>query len=1517
MSNTPPQEPPGPEMSFSSGQTLHSRPNQSMSDPSTSKRVCFYKSGDYKFSGHRMVINGRTFKTYDALLDALSKKVPLAFGVRTITTPRGTHLVKALDDLHDGGSYVCSDQKRVKPLNLEEVKRRQVPWNTTRPLSAGRRQRLQFGKRGEAANRPAKVTERVAVRTPKKLVVVSNRDPMFKRTIVLHRRSAPTFDALLDYLSQILQFPVLKLYSTDGRRVDGLAALILCSGVVVAASKEPFKLGNYDFHRGENQISQAMLMDTGSGLQPKTQRYIVEQVNKSQNGSKSGQLHHHGAPFEADHRHPGNSLEAPGADGAVKGQRALIVPHEDDIEKSFRVNEDGSMTVEMKVHLTIKEEEVLHWTTTLSRSSLSRKTVYASISESANSSPDSNNAVAKHSFSICEEETKEENCPSEPGRAVAFNKKHMHKGYPSATEKGKPVSRRVPTPGPRHVKKTASVESVTTVRSSGSQEHTLGHYSYMERMADGGTTEGYCLVRHSSSSSSSNRPVPKPRKTVGKDGSHAKRPSGVAEVLKIENNGMEPRKAPQPGKKTPSQDKSMATIASPKKLSGLSESFSRPSSLPPPCEVHKYVENWLEKVSSDRDPYSEEGFSDKSPPQEKVEFQIGGDSEENENDELCQSIVEQNAQHVTGLCAPPSSIRDGRAEHQEITLQTCIFAEAILSADHDAASAASKEKIKPIVQHICSAVQSIKRASDTNTPPSPDKTNSMDKFSNQVASVFGSSCKLFLSFLSVIILQDCITGGQSWGASEATMMMESLQKVSAAEDEEKQRVGLEDLRNKASFQLKKSWKDFMNLSDKTETETEITLSVKGVDVFEDQCLIIDELMGELNISQDLREVISSTVRLAPSFYPVEESTSLETEINQPDNANESEMGEEAGQGEVRDQMIANVQEEWETENDEQVGEELKQEMVVEVHHQWGKVKGRGTEESQGSEEELLEETEEEESNEETDEREAVEETEMEGDAFTEATEEGDEVEERLIGGTEDISEKDEIQTEGEDISDSGEEPVVFTGKDVVDNDNDQQGEEKVIEEKREEAKGENKKEDEVVEEGGQESAGDNYSMTTCQGEDEQESDQSIEQEGRYEDRKEVDEEGLDEDRESEVGLEEANVPNEAAEDLDMKINERANSDSKFEQTATEFPVKYSSEEHCEDDKGNGADTMTDDGEEHCDDRSNNLPHPVEISQELLDFVNSALQSSSLIFTYDAQGNVWLEPDNCRVVKTKQALIPKRSKDSQYGLKILPSPSTSDLSDYRPETSESWRSNPQESTDMATDSGEDTLERSVISKNKGETHRQKTNAEPANTGSSAEAFQNPQVESRGTISSFSSGIETPRESPPQAATEDTRCTSASLVEESPDGVLIDQGRWLLKENHLIRKSPPFSSGMYDNADSTSIDSGQENGEDTVTHTQAQLNPLTYFSSSEIEEMAKPKSPKCTYYKMPHGSDSDPFIDDGSLKIEFKMSDRKVHPEEESSAVVQARRTSSGGRRELQAQDSQDTLNLRCSPYCPIL
>lgn len=54
-------------------------------------------------------------------------------------------------------------------------------------------------------------------------------------------------------------------------QVDGLTALILCSGVVVAAGNEPFRLGNYSFHR-TGQVAQGMYTDTAepSMLQPRT-----------------------------------------------------------------------------------------------------------------------------------------------------------------------------------------------------------------------------------------------------------------------------------------------------------------------------------------------------------------------------------------------------------------------------------------------------------------------------------------------------------------------------------------------------------------------------------------------------------------------------------------------------------------------------------------------------------------------------------------------------------------------------------------------------------------------------------------------------------------------------------------------------------------------------------------------------------------------------------------------------------------------------------------------------------------------------------------------------------------------------------------------------------------------------------------------------------------------------------------------------------------------------------------------
>lgn len=206
-----------PEQSSGSGHSFGTPRKARVIDPILSKRVCFYKSGDPQFNGLRMVINNRTFKTFDALLDSLSKKVPLPFGVRNITTARGVHAVHTLDELEDGKSYICSDNRKVKPINLALARKKPPPWYNARPVSS-RRRTVQRARSFPGKN--LHKHEQVFMRTPKKLLVFRNGDPTVKHTVVLHKRTTPSFESILDYISELVQYQVVKLHTADGRRVS-------------------------------------------------------------------------------------------------------------------------------------------------------------------------------------------------------------------------------------------------------------------------------------------------------------------------------------------------------------------------------------------------------------------------------------------------------------------------------------------------------------------------------------------------------------------------------------------------------------------------------------------------------------------------------------------------------------------------------------------------------------------------------------------------------------------------------------------------------------------------------------------------------------------------------------------------------------------------------------------------------------------------------------------------------------------------------------------------------------------------------------------------------------------------------------------------------------------------------------------------------------------------------------------------------------------------------------------------
>lgn len=138
--------------------------------------------------------------------------MPLPFGVRTVTTPRGIHAIKHLEQLQDGGCYLCSDRRQAKPVNMEIAGKRQNMWyhHSHKP------------------HRPETLSSTPPGHMPyrqRRILLVKNSEPGMRRSVVLSRRSARSLRAFLDEVSEVMQFHVRKLYTAEGRRVGCLLFL--------------------------------------------------------------------------------------------------------------------------------------------------------------------------------------------------------------------------------------------------------------------------------------------------------------------------------------------------------------------------------------------------------------------------------------------------------------------------------------------------------------------------------------------------------------------------------------------------------------------------------------------------------------------------------------------------------------------------------------------------------------------------------------------------------------------------------------------------------------------------------------------------------------------------------------------------------------------------------------------------------------------------------------------------------------------------------------------------------------------------------------------------------------------------------------------------------------------------------------------------------------------------------------------------------------------------------------------
>ncbi|XP_035854695.1 retinitis pigmentosa 1-like 1 protein isoform X2 [Sander lucioperca] len=346
------------------------------------KRITFYKSGDRQFGGVKMAIQKRSFKCFDALLDDLSQKVPLPFGVRTVTTPRGIHAIKHLEQLQDGGCYLCSDRRQAKPVNMELAGKRPTIWyhHSRRPQQP---ESSSTTPPGHQSNRQ------------RRILLVKNSEPGMRRSVVLSRRSTRSLKSFLDEVSEVMQFHVRKLYTAEGRRIDSVQNLMTCPGTLVCVGREAFSPLLVNFIRKSSEEKLPGLGSRGPALGPRTPgngarspatqgarsppRGAQSRASEYSEGHESRKNVNFGLETKKSIIHPRSdssnrstrfslSSEKSFSNGVSAYSQARPAIMNDDIEKRVLVNKDGSLSVEMRVRFRLHNDETLQWSTQVKKS---------------------------------------------------------------------------------------------------------------------------------------------------------------------------------------------------------------------------------------------------------------------------------------------------------------------------------------------------------------------------------------------------------------------------------------------------------------------------------------------------------------------------------------------------------------------------------------------------------------------------------------------------------------------------------------------------------------------------------------------------------------------------------------------------------------------------------------------------------------------------------------------------------------------------------------------------------------------------------------------------------------------------------------------------------------------------------------------------------------------------------------------------------------------------------------------
>ncbi|XP_049721448.1 retinitis pigmentosa 1-like 1 protein [Elephas maximus indicus] len=325
----------------------------SITQVTPAKKITFFKRGDPRFSGVRLAVHQRVFKNFSALMDELSQRMPLSFGVRSVTTPQGLHCLSTLEQLEDGGCYLCSDKK---PPQARSGPGGQQGTDPSAQPSGDLEGWYEV---------PGTPSSWKGPKAPRRIMLVKNTDPRFQRTVVLSHRNTRSLKAFISKASDLLQFPVKQVFTISGKKVDSLQSLLHSPLVLVCAGHESFRPPAMEESRrnGTETLPGLTSRNKNGSWGLKAKQSVIHSRSKSDGrlrqfsllSERSGISDPPVSPHctwmgPALHRHPQNTPV-----------HLCPLVADDDFEKKVHMNEDGSLSVEMKVRFHLLSKDMLLW----------------------------------------------------------------------------------------------------------------------------------------------------------------------------------------------------------------------------------------------------------------------------------------------------------------------------------------------------------------------------------------------------------------------------------------------------------------------------------------------------------------------------------------------------------------------------------------------------------------------------------------------------------------------------------------------------------------------------------------------------------------------------------------------------------------------------------------------------------------------------------------------------------------------------------------------------------------------------------------------------------------------------------------------------------------------------------------------------------------------------------------------------------------------------------------------------